>query len=205
VLRLPVLIALGIALSARAAAAAPCEDAAALRADLEREARRVDHWVLAWRIAYTAIAVGEFAGAASGAADHDTTQSLWVGGAKSTLGALGFWFSPLTVRVPPPTGEACSDKAALREAAERAAFNERQSFWVAHIGGLVINAAGMLVLAETASWRTGLLSFATGYPVGLLSTYTMPRASWGRTREASWTANVVVDAHRYALVVRGSF
>lgn len=202
--RVPLVITV-MAVLARVASAAPCEDARALRDDLEHESARVDHWVLAWRIAYTAIAAGEFAGAASGAADHDTTQSLWVGGAKSTLGALGFWFSPLRVRVPPPTGEACSDKAALREAAERAAFDERQSFWVAHVGGLIVNAAGMLVLAETASWRTGLLSFATGYPVGLLSTYTMPRASWGRTREAAWTANVVVTGERYALVVRGSF
>jgi hypothetical protein len=161
--------------------------------------------VLAWRIAYTAIAVGEIAGAASGAADRDQTRSLWVGGAQSAIAALGVWGTPLRIHVPVPTGEPCHDRVVLREAAERAAFDEEQAFWVNHIGGLILNGAGMVVLAQMTSWRAGLISFATGYPVGLLANYTMPRASWGRVREAAWTAHVEVDDHRYALVVRGAF
>jgi hypothetical protein len=212
-MRLPLVIALAISvlltpvIPARPASAAPCDDAIALRSELERESRRVDHWVLAWRIAYTALAVGQFAVAASGAADHDQTRSLVVGGAESAIGALGVWATPLTLHVPVPTGDACHDRVVLRDAAELAAFNEEQSFWVSHVGGLIINGAGTLVLAGMTSWRTGLISFATGYPIGLLANYTMPRASWGRVRERSWTATagVEVDDHRYALVIRGAF
>lgn len=183
----------------------PCSDAGALRAELEHESARVDRWVLAWRIVYTAAAAGELGIAASGVAGHDNTRSAWVGGGKSTLAALGFWVTPLRIKVPPATGDACYDRAALREAAARAADDERDAFWTAHIGGLIVNAGATLLLAELTSWKTGLLSFATGYPVGLLSTYTMPRASWARVREPAWTASVVADGQRYGLVVAGAF
>lgn len=190
----------------RVAAAEPCaEDAAALRAELEHESTRVDRWVLAWRIVYSAAAVGEFAGAASGVANPDDTQGLWVGGAKASLAALGFWFSPLRIHVPAPSGDACTDLSMLRNTSERVASDERAAFWTAHVGGLIVNAVGIAILSQTASWRTALTSFATGYPVGLLSTYTMPRASWGRVREQSWTAGVTAARGRWGLVVAGSF
>jgi hypothetical protein len=205
VARIRLLIVLGVLALAHRAAGEPCGDAGALRAELEHESARAERWVLAWRIVYTAVAVGEIGGAVSGAADRDTTRSLWVGGAKSTLGALGFWVTPLRIELPPATGDACIDRAALRTAAERAAAAERRTFWTAHIGGLIVNAAGAIVLGETTSWRAGLLSFATGYPVGLLSTYTMPRASWARVREPVWTASVMADRRQYGLVVSGTF
>ena len=203
-------IAIGIAVLvglAVPAAAAPCGDASAWRADLEREARRADHWVLAWRIAYTTLAVGQLAGAASGVADRDTTTSLWVGGAKSALGALGVWLTPLRIHVPRPTGDACADLNAVREAASRAARDESAAFWTAHVGGLIVNAAGALIVAERTRWQAGALSFATGYAVGLLNAYTMPRASWGRMREErGWTAGITTgEDGRYAFVVAGSF
>jgi hypothetical protein len=198
-------ILLGLVVLVPTAAAAPCGDPSALRAELERESRRVTRWNWAWRITYTTLAVGQFAVAASGEADRDTTQSLWVGGAKSSFGALGQWFSTLRVRVPPPTGDPCTDRSQLRLAAERAAFEERKAFWVSHIGGLVINLVGSAIIAERVSFRDGAVSFATGYSVGLLSIYTMPRASWRRTRAAAWTAGVVTGGDRYALVVAGSF
>jgi hypothetical protein len=187
-------------------AAEPCaDDAAALRKELEHESSRVDHWVLAWRIVYTTAAVGEFAGAAAGVANANDTQGLWVGGAKASFAALGFWFGPLRIHVPPPTGDACTDLSMLRNASERVASDERAAFWTAHVGGLIVNAVGIAILSQTASWRTALTSFATGYPVGLLSTYTMPRASWGRVRESSWTAGVTAARGRWGLVVAGSF
>ena len=204
-MRICLLIMLGVLALPLRAAGEPCGDPGALRAELEHESARADHWVLAWRIVYTGLAAGELGGAVSGAAGRDTTRSLWVGGAKSTLGALGFWLSPLRIKVPPATGDACFDRAALREAAARAADDERDAFWTAHIGGLIVNAAGAIVLGETTSWRAGLLSFATGYPVGLLSTYTMSRASWARVREPAWTASVVADGRQYALIVAGAF
>lgn len=202
-IRLVIILAL-LGLPLRAAGE-PCPDPSALRADLEHESARVNRWVLAWRIVYTAAAVGEIGIAASGVASHDTTMSAWVGGGKSTLAALGFWVTPLRIKVPPPTGDACYDRAALREAAARAADDERDAFWTAHIGGLIVNAGATLLLAEMTSWKTGLLSFATGYPVGLLSNYTMPRASWGRVREPAWTASVIATGRQYGLVVAGAF
>jgi hypothetical protein len=203
--RIRLLILLGVLGLPLRAAGESCSDPAALRADLEHESARVDRWVLAWRIVYTAAAAGEFGIAASGVAGHDTTVSAWVGGGKSTLAALGYWVTPLRIKVPPPTGDACYDRAALREAAARAADDERDAFWTAHIGGLIVNAGAFLLLAETTSWKTGLMSFATGYPVGLLSTYTMPRTSWARVREPTWTASAVVTGRQYGLVVAGAF
>lgn len=203
--RIRLVILLGVLGLSLRAAGDPCPDPAALRADLERESARVDRWVLAWRIVYTAAAAGELGIAASGVASHDNTISAWVGGSKSALGALGVWVMPLRIKVPPPTGDACYDRAALREAAARAADDERDAFWTAHIGGLIVNAGATLLLAEMTSWKTGLISFATGYPVGLLSTYTMPRASWGRVREPAWTASVIASGRQYGLVVAGAF
>ena len=57
--------------------------------------------------------------------------------------------------MPPATGDACHDRAALREAAARAADDERDAFWTAHIGGLIVNAAGAVVLGETTGWFLG--------------------------------------------------
>ena len=203
--RVALLVVLGAVGLSRTAVAESCEAASALRADLERESTRADRWNLAWRIVYTAGAAGQFAIAASGAADHDNTRSLYVGGAKSTLAALGHWFAPLKVHVPLTSGDACADRAALRAAAERAADDERDAFWSAHLVGLVVNLGGTLVLAEMTSWKVGLTSFALGYPVGLLTTYTMPRASWHRIGETTWAANALVGEGRYALVVSGTF
>jgi hypothetical protein len=204
-----ILIALGIAALPGLATAEPCPDASALRADLEQESVRADHWNLAWRIAHSALAAGQLAVAASGAADRDNTRALWVGGAESALGALGAWLMPLRIDVPSPTptptGDACADRAALRGIAERAASDERRMFWASHLGGLVVSVAGGVVVAELTSWRNGLVSFATSYAVGLLNTYTMPRASWRRTREPTWTASVVANGDHRALVVGGSF
>jgi hypothetical protein len=204
--RVLLVIALGIAAQSRVAAAEPCaEDAAALRAELAHESARTDRWVLAWRIVYTTATVGQFAIAASGEGSHDYTRALWVGGAKSSLAALGFWLSPMRIRVPPATGDACTDLSMLRNASERVASNERAAFWLAHVGGLIVNVGSTLLLAKIASWETGLTSFATGYPIGLLSNYTMPRTSWGRIREPSWTAGVTANKRQWGLVVAGSF
>ena len=208
-MRLPWLITLVVvafAAFARTAAAAPCEgDANELRVDLQREARRTRQWNWAWRIVHTTGAVAQLGIAASGKANHDDTQSLWVGGAKSTLGALNAWLAPAHIEVPVATGDACTDRSMLRGARERNASNERAALWAAHISGLIVHGVGTLVLAERVSWKAGLLSFALGYPVTLLNIYTMPRASMRRTSEAAWTASVATDGQRYGVMVAGSF
>jgi hypothetical protein len=55
-------------------------------------------------------AVGQFAAAPSGTLGHDNTQALWVGGVKSSLGAIVRWFLPLRVDVPAASGVACADR-----------------------------------------------------------------------------------------------
>lgn len=83
--RARLVITLAVLAFARAAVAEPCGDPGALRAELERESARADHWLLAWRIVYTAAAAAQLGGAASGAADRDNTRALWVGGAESGI------------------------------------------------------------------------------------------------------------------------
>ena len=204
--RVPLLITVVVIAFARTAAAAPCEgDASELRTDLQREARRTRQWNWAWRIVHTTGAVVQLGIAASGEANHDDTQSLWVGGVKSTLGALNAWLAPPHIEVPVATGDACTDRSMLRGARERNASNERAALWTAHISGLIVHGIGTLVLAERVSWKAGLQSFALGYPVTLLNIYTMPRASMRRTSERAWTAGVTTDGRRYGVMVAGSF
>lgn len=204
-LRALVVITLGVGALARVAVAEPCSDPSELRAELQRESRRARQWNWAWRITYTTLAVVQLGAAASGSVNRDDTQALWVGGVKSSIAALGQWTSPLRIHAPPPTGDACTDRSQLRNAAERAAFEERKAFWTAHVVGPIVNLGGAAVLASRVSWQAGALSFGTGYAVGLLSIYTMPRASWRRIREPAWTAGLVPGPGQYSLVVAGSF
>lgn len=205
-LRVPLVITLVVLALTRSAAAAPCEEYAKdLRADLKREASRTRVWSWAWRITYTVGAVVQLGIAASGKASHDDEQSLWVGGVKSSLGALNAWLSPPHIEVPVPTGDACTDKSQLRGARERNASNQLAAVWSAHISGLIVNGIGTLVIAERVSLKAGLMSFALGYPVTLLNIYTMPRASRRRTRESAWTAGITADGERYGVLVAGSF
>jgi hypothetical protein len=197
-------IILGIALVASSAAAEPCADSAVLRAQLEKEARRASYWNWSWRFSFTALALGQFVLAASNQTNSDDRPGLWVGGAKSAFGALGMWTSPLRIEIPPAI-DPCVDRLALRDAAERAGYEEKKAFWTGVVGGFVVNAIGAVIVAEASSARQGAISFATGYPLGLIQVVTMPKASWRRTRESTWTAGVVVGGGRYSLVAAGSF
>jgi hypothetical protein len=198
-------ILISLALVARAASAEPCADPEPLRAELAHESARADHWNLGWGIGYTALADGQLAAAASGQFSHDNTQGLWVGGAKSAIGAIARWASPLAIELPAPTGDRCADNRALRAVAERTADQERRAFWLGHLGGLAVHLIGSAILVETASWKAAITSFALGYPVGLLTIYTMPRASWARVREPTWTAAVAPTTGGWSVVVSAQF
>ena len=198
-------IILGIALVASSAAAQPCAESAQLRAHLEKEARRASYWNWSWRLGFTALALGQFVAASSSTTNPDDRPGFWVGGAKSTLAALGAWTSPLRIEVPPAI-DPCVDRIALRDAIERTGYEEKKAFWTDHIAGFIISAGGALIVAEASSARQGLISFAVGYPVGLLHAYTMPKASWHRSRESTWTAGIVgTPGGGYSLVAFGSF
>ncbi|HEX7702113.1 MAG TPA: hypothetical protein VF403_15355, partial [Kofleriaceae bacterium] len=76
----------------------------------------------------------------------------------------------------------CTDATALRAARVKAGDAERTLFYAGHLGNFVVNLGGSLLLARATTWRAGVIAFAIGYPIGLLNTYTMPRASWHAVR-----------------------
>jgi len=172
-------------LSAPAAAAPACDpaEAAALRAHLRDEAARAHRWNVGWSVGFAAASAGELGLAAAhwnplGAYTADVRDTLYVGAGKAAVGSLARVITPLRVDVPAIVADPCADLVALRAALADAAHHERTLFWTAHIGGLVVNIAGVAILADQTSWGVAAVSFAIAYPIGLLSAYTMPRGSW---------------------------
>ena len=205
----PLLVGITLVLAAAHAHADDCgRDAAELRGVLEREARDAERWNAAWQITFGTAAAAQvgFAVAGSnplGPFDRDYEETLWVGAGKATLGFLARTVMPLRVEVPTSSGDVCADRLALGHALVDAARRERRLFWMNHVGGLAVNAAGVVILGTRRSWSLGALSFAIGYPVGLLSNYTMPRRSWHYLRDTTWT--VQRDATSWTIGVAGSF
>lgn len=169
-----------------------CEqEAAELRAHLEHEVPRANRWNWAWRITFSVAAVGSLSVAIANPLP-ELRDGLFVGAGKAGIAAVARWIMPLDIEVPPATGDPCADVAALRAEITRVAKKERRFFWLGHVAGIVLNAAGAVIIAETTgSVEQGLLSVAVGYPVGLLSNYTMPRATWGLWRDREWNVAVV--------------
>jgi hypothetical protein len=179
-------------------------EAEELRTHLAQEARRASRWNSAWKWTFTAAAVGSTAVALVDPFP-ELRDGLFVSGGKAAIGALGRWILPLKVDVPEADPDACMDIARLRKALAKAAKQERALFITNHVGGLAVNLAGAGIIWYRGSLGQALLSVATGYPVGLLSTYTMPRGSWKRYRERMWTAAVVPHEHGWTVTIGGAF
>lgn len=198
-----------VVLAARSAAAQPACDpheAAELRAHLTEARHNARTWNTVWGVAFTASAVGSFALAISDV-KPELTAGAYVSGAKASVGALARWIMPLHVEVPEPSADPCADVAALRMAVTRAAKQERAAFYLGHVGGLAINAAGFVIIWKEATLGQAILSVAIGYPVGLLSNYTMPRSTWHLWRERDWSVVVVPPTsaeHAWLLTLGGS-
>jgi hypothetical protein len=94
-------------------------------------------------------------------------DTMIAGAVESGLGTIAKILSPAIDL----SGEPC---AALAKAGKL----ERKNFWTAHIGSIVVNLAGGLILAHETTWSSGLVLIALGYPISLADTYTMPRGSW---------------------------
>lgn len=158
-------------------------------ADCDRgEIDRMARWKWGWAATYGALTVGQTALVATkwnplGPYDVTFRDTLIVGAVESGLGTLGMLLAP---------GLDC-DRV-------KSAKIERTLFWGGHAGNLVVNVAGSLVLAHETSWSTGLVSFALGYPIGLLNTYTMPRTSWHAMQ-----VSAVPLPHGGALALIGTF
>jgi hypothetical protein len=161
------------------------EQAAELRDALTRESHRAEVWNSVWRWSFTGAAV---ATAAVGYWDpvHEWQAGLYVSAGKASIGALARWILPLHIHVPPPTQDACADLAALHAEIKRIAKKEKGLFITGHIGGFLLNAVGGYIVYHYSGLGQAALSVGVGYPIGLLSNYTMPRASWHRYRDRDW-------------------
>jgi hypothetical protein len=208
-----VAILAGTHLAPRAAHAADCAaDADRLRSHLEEARTNTSRWNLAWSIAFGVAAAGQFVLAAAewnplGDFDANYRDTLYVGGAKATIGLASRFVFPLRAHVPPPNADRCVELAELRKAVTYIAKKERQSFWLTHVGGMAVNLAGVGILWYRRSLGVGAVSFAISYPVGLTSAYTLPRASWHLWREekSSWTVGILPSHEQTMLVLGGEW
>ncbi|HSD87008.1 MAG TPA: hypothetical protein VLB44_05815 [Kofleriaceae bacterium] len=185
-----VVVLVGLVLSTRSAHASDpgvsCDaEVAELREALGKEAHWADTWNTVWRLTFTTTAVGT---AAVGFWDpiHSWQAGLYVSAGKSTVGALARWIMPLRIHVPPPTNDACADLQALHDEIKRIAKKEKSLFIMGHIGGIVLNGLGGYIVYKYSSAGQAALSVGVGYPIGLISNYTMPRRSWHRWRDHTW-------------------
>lgn len=205
-------VALFVLVVARTAAADCAADATALRAHLTEQAPRVRTWNLAWGIAFGAAAAGQVALAATqekplGTFDKDYQETLYVGAAKATLGAGARLVMPLRIRIPAIDPDPCTDLAHLRASLAKIGRQERQTFWLTHLGGIAVNLTGAFILWHRRSFAVGAVSFLISSPVGPISAYTMPRGSWHRWREerASWGVAVLPHDGGWLLGAAGEF
>jgi len=146
---------------------------------------------------FTTAAVGSLAVAVANPFP-ELRDGLYVSAGKAGIAAIARWITPLDIEVPPPPNpDPCADVAALRAEIKRIARKERQFFWLGHIAGIVLNGAGAIIIAELGNpVGQAMLSVGVGYPVGLLTNYTMPRGTWHLYREREHEWNVAIMPHR---------
>jgi len=187
-------------------------DADRLRAHLTDAARATRRWNVGWGLGFAGAAVGQGALVAAevnpfGPYDARMSDTLYVGAAKATIALATRIVMPLGVELPPAQADRCAELVALRAELAVIARKERRTFWLTHLGGAALNLAGAGLLWSRHSFETGAVSFAISYPVGVLSAYTLPRASWRRWRaeSASWTVAVVPGRDRTTVGIAGVF
>ena len=175
-------LAVGVAWPSEARA---CEERAAeIDRTLASQRRKSRRWDLTWSATFGTLALAQAGLALAewtpfGEFDEAAEASLWVGASKAAIGSL----SHLILRVKIPRGgseaDPCEHLASSERALREARKAERTTFFLNHAGSLGLNVAGMLVLGlRYDSWTDGMMSFALGWPVGLLSIYTQPRGAW---------------------------
>ncbi len=184
---------------------AQCDPATAeaQRARIERLLADQQHkahlWNLGWGIGFGGATVAQLVFAvrpqwAPIINVNDKMQtSLYIGAVKSGLASVARTILPLRVERPhiAPGTEPCAALAEAERALAVTARRERNSFWLNHIGSLLANLGGTLILGlGYHAWGQAALSFAVGYPVGLISIYTEPRAGWHAHRSRSWVSGV---------------
>jgi len=204
--------ALILALAPRAAEADCAADADRLRAHLVAVEPAVFRWNTGWTIALGAAAVAQFTVAVTktnpfGTFDADFQEAMYVGGTKATIGMLARIVTPLRVRLPDANADRCAELTALRASVKKLARQERQNFWLTHLGGLAMNLAGGALLWHRRSFKVGAISVLSSVPVGWAIAYTLPRKTWHLYREesASWTVTVGAGEDHATLGIAGAF
>ncbi len=207
-----VIVALLVAIAPRAGHADCAVDADRLRDHLVAVEPAVFRWNTGWAVALGTAAVVQFTLAAThtnpfGTFNDDFKESMYVGGTKSAIGMLSRIVTPLRVHVPDANPDRCADLTALRASVKKLANQERQNFWLTHLGGFAMNAAGGLLLWHRRSFKVGAVSFATSLPVAWLIAYTLPRKTWHlyRSESPSWTVTVGAGDGHGAIGIAGGF
>ncbi|MEO7093388.1 MAG: hypothetical protein ABI175_09065 [Polyangiales bacterium] len=207
-----VVAALLAAVVPRAAHADCAADAGRLRDHLVEVEPAVFRWNTAWTVALGTASILQITLAAThtnpfGEFNDDFKEAMYVGGVKSGIGALSRIVTPLRVRIPELNADACADLAAVRASVKKLANQERQNFWLTHLGGLAMNAGGGLLLWHRRSFKVGATSFLTSLPVGWLIAYTLPRRTWHlyRSESPSWTVTVGAGDDHGTIGIAGAF
>ena len=211
-MRALVLAALLAGFAPRVARADCAADADHLRAHLVEVDPAVFRWNTVWTVALGTAAVAQFTLAAThtnpfGTFNDDFKEAMYVGGTKSAIGMLSRIVTPLRVHIPDPNADRCADLIALRASVKKLASQERQNFWLTHIGGFAMNAGGGLLLWYRRSFKVGATSFLTSLPVGWLIAYTLPRKTWHlyRSESPSWTVTVGAAEGHGTIGIAGTF
>ena len=187
---------------------------------LSNEAIAADQWGVTWASIFGAAAVVQ-AGFAVGSfnplgpnADRSDLAN-YIGASKAMIGFLARTVTPLRVQTvsaaqlaaaPNDCARAQLAYAALRKTAQR----EKRAFFLSHSGGIALHLVGSAILLSNDATREAIVSFAIGYPVGLLHNYLMPRTSWHLSNKVqapriTWTIAPMVSETSTGLAAMGTF
>lgn len=195
---------------------------------LARETRRARRWGIAWGVSLGVLGAGQLALGLEPEIspidiDDGGQKSLYVGAAKSFLGAGSSVFTPL--RIPHPRHVDSTEPCAVLAEAERAllaaARKERNQVLLGHIGSFVLSVGSILVLGVGYGYqKEAAFSVASGTAVGLLRTWTQPKGAIYALRRyrrgdlggmraepeaRAWTILPAVGPNGLLLVAAGAF
>lgn len=192
---------LGAGTNVRTARAQPCDGLSAdearaaseqIRLRLEDQRSKTRTWSLIWGLGYATAAVG-FGVTGALIDDEDRQVDLLVGGGKSTIAALSVVVLPVRISVPPaPSGNPCADLLAARKALAASARSQAKGRgWIKHVGGLLLNGAGIIVAgSQHGNYLRATVLALGGMAFGQAQIWTQPVGA--RDLDAKQSVSVAV-------------